>query len=133
MTTFAHATQTTGSSKRVTVGFVGMAIAAVALFGMITVSWIAQTSGAQVPVVAMADTHQSDLQGFLCRIDRRCPTANLATREAPSRAQAPIVATDATHQSDLQNLLCRIDRRCPATNLATDEASRMQIAEMTAR
>jgi hypothetical protein len=83
MTSFAHTTQTTGNSKRVTVGFVGMA--AVAIFGMITVSSIAQTSGGRNSDLAMADTHQSDLQSLLCRIDRRCPATNLATREASIR------------------------------------------------
>jgi hypothetical protein len=131
MTTFAHTTQTAGNSKRVTIGSVVVAVAA-ALVGMIMVFSVAQSSGAQAPIVATDATHQSDLQGLLCRIDRRCPTANLATREAPSRAHAP-AAVDVTHQSDLQSLLCRIDRRCPATNLATDEAPRIQIAEITAR
>jgi hypothetical protein len=129
MTSFAHTTPTTGNSKRVTVGFVGMV--AVAIFGMITVSSIAQTSGGHNSDVAMADTHQSDLQSLLCRIDRRC-TTNLASREAPRRARAAAVAMDATQSSNLQGLLCRIDRRCPATNLATREAS-IRIAEMTAR
>ena len=73
----------------------------------------------------MDATHQSDLRGLLCRIDRRCPATHLA--------RASTVGTDPAQQSDLRGLLCRIDRRCPATGLATSEASQMQTAENTAR
>jgi hypothetical protein len=125
MTTFAHSTETTGNAKRVTIFS--------AVFGMIAVFSVAQSSGTQAPAVAMATAHQSELQGLLCRIDRRCPANELTTREASSRADAPATAVEVTHPSDLSGLLCRIDRRCPATGLATREASQMQTAENTAR
>ena len=131
MTTFAHTTQTAGNAKRAIIGFVGKAAAAI--FGMIAVFSVAQSSGAQAPTVAVDATQQSDLQGLLCRIDRRCPGTNLAAREAPGRARASAAAMDDTRQSDLQGLLCRIDRRCPTMNLAAREASRMQTAEITVR
>jgi hypothetical protein len=125
MTNFAQITQIGGgNAKRVTIGSVYKVVAAVAVVGMI--SMFSQSSGAHfAPTVAMDATHQSDLRGLLCRIDRRCPATHLA--------KAPTVGTDPAQQSDLRGLLCRIDRRCPATGLATREASRMQTAENTAR
>jgi hypothetical protein len=127
MTNFAQTTQIAGgNAKRVTIGSVCKVAAAVAVLGMISMFSIAQSSGAHfAPTVAMEATHQSDLRGLLCRIDRRCPAAHIA--------KSPTVGTDPAQQSDLRGLLCRIDRRCPATGLATREASQMQTAENTAR
>jgi hypothetical protein len=51
---------------------------------MIAAFSVAQSSAGSDPATDAA--HQSDLQGLLCRIDRRCPAANLATHEA-SRMQ----------------------------------------------
>jgi hypothetical protein len=115
MTALPHSTETTGNAKRVTIASVA---ATVAVFGMIALFSVAQSSDTQAPAVAMATAHQSELQGLLCRIDRRCPANEFTTREASSRADAPANAVEVAQPSDLSGLLCRIDRRCPAAHLA---------------
>jgi hypothetical protein len=100
MTTLAHTTQTAGrNAKRVTIGSVCKAAAAVAVVGTISVFSVAQLSRAQsAPTVATDLANQTELRNRLCEIYRGC-----------------------THQTELRDLLCRIDHRCPSAA----EASRM--------
>ncbi len=81
MTTLAHTTQISGgNAKRV---FIGSAGKAVAVVGMISVFAVGLLSGAPfTPAATMDLAHQSELRDLLCRIDHRCPTKDLAARQA---------------------------------------------------
>jgi hypothetical protein len=84
MTTLAHTTQISGgNAKRVFIGSAGKAATAVAVVGMISVFAVGLLSSAPfTPAATMDLAHQSELRDLLCRIDHRCPTKDLAARQA---------------------------------------------------
>src|ERR1700680_4267255 len=87
MNTLAFTIQTAGgTAKRVTIGSVFKAAAAVAVVGIISVFSITLLSRAAqfAPPVALDSAPQPELRALLCRIDRRCPARDL-THQPPLR------------------------------------------------
>jgi hypothetical protein len=103
----------------------GKTAAAVAIVSMISAVSLAYVSGAQ----STGMTQKNELRDVLCRIDRRCPNADVVARTH----SASTAFADLTQKSDLRGLLCRIDRRCPNAEVIARQSSRVHTAEMTVR
>ena len=113
MSTLAPTSQTAGgTAKRVTIGSVCKAAAAVAVVGMISVFSITLLSRAQfAPPVAIDTAPQPELRSLLCRIDRRCTAANwrLGPQAAIRPAEALIGRVNSPPCRLLENVLCLVD------------------------